>query len=81
VLVPGGWAYIGGGFGSKTLKESIVAQMTEHNHGSKAFRYKVQRNLGSETRTRFKTALEAAGIDDFAILHGDEIGLWIVMRK
>lgn len=81
VLVPGGWAYIGGGFGSKAITESIVAQMTERNQGSEAFRDRVRRNLGPETRARFDTALKTAGIDRSSILHNDEIGLWMVMRK
>jgi ubiquinone/menaquinone biosynthesis C-methylase UbiE len=81
VLSPGGWAYIGGGFGSKAITESIVAEMTKRNQGSKEFRDRVRRNLGPETRDRFEAALKSAGIDSFSILHSDEIGLWIVMRK
>lgn len=81
VLAPGGWAYIGGGFGSKAVTESIVEEMTRRNQGSHGFRDRVHRNLGPETRDRFKTALITAGIDRFSILHDDEIGLWMVMRK
>ena len=81
VLAPGGWAYIGGGFGSKAITESIVAEMTKRNQGSDEFRDRVRRNLGPETRARFETALQATGIDGFSILHDDDIGLWMVVRK
>jgi ubiquinone/menaquinone biosynthesis C-methylase UbiE len=81
VLSPGGWAYIGGGFGSKVVTESIVEEMTKRNQGSEEFRDRVRRNLGPETRARFETALKTAGIDSFSILHDDDIGLWMVVRK
>ena len=81
VLAPGGWAYIGGGFGSKALTESIVAQMTERSQGKGDFKEKVRRNLGSETRARFEAALKTAGIEDASVLHNEEIGLWMVIRK
>ena len=81
VLAPDGWAYIGGGFGSRKLKESIEREMSSRNQGSDQFRNKVRRNLGAETITRFETALQAADIVSFSILHNDDIGLWLVMRK
>ncbi|MFZ1984232.1 MAG: hypothetical protein WAU91_07445 [Desulfatitalea sp.] len=43
--------------------------------------HRVDRNLGTETRARFETALARAGIPSFSILHTEEIGLWVVMRK
>ncbi|MFA7012276.1 MAG: class I SAM-dependent methyltransferase [Desulfobacterales bacterium] len=81
VLAPHGWAYIGGGFGSRELKESIEREMSSRNQENEQFRNKGRRNLGPETRSRFETALQTAGIDSFSILHGDDIGLWLVMRK
>ena len=81
VLSPGGWAYIGGGFGSKAVTESIVSEMKKRNQGSDEFRDRVRRNLGLETREHFETALKTAGIEKFSILHDDEIGLWMVARK
>ena len=81
VLAPGGFAYIGGGFGSKVLRESIKKQMAARNSGCNRFGEKMRNNLGPEMRSRFQEALEAAGIPDYSILHGEDIGLWIVMRK
>lgn len=81
VLAPQGCAYIGGGFGSHAMKDAISRQMQARNRGSRAFGDKVRHNLGPETRRRFETSLHQAGIDSFSILHNDDIGLWIVMRK
>ena len=81
VLAPGGWAYIGGGFGSRALTKSIIAQMAERNRGSGKFGDKVRRNLGTETRGRFESALQTAGIEKASILHDEEIGLWMVIHK
>lgn len=81
VLTPDGWAYIGGGFGSKGVTESIVLEMKKRNQGSDEFRDRVRRNLGPESRERFETALKTAGLDRAYILHDEEIGLWIIIRK
>jgi ubiquinone/menaquinone biosynthesis C-methylase UbiE len=81
VITPDGWAYIGGGFGSKAITESIVSEMKKRNQGSDEFRDRVRRNLGPESRERFETALKTAGLDRASILHDEEIGLWIIIRK
>ncbi len=81
VLAPDGWAYIGGGFGSREVRESIEREMASLNHNKGPFSNRVRRNLGPETRARFETALDKAGIKTFSILHDEEIGLWILMRK
>jgi ubiquinone/menaquinone biosynthesis C-methylase UbiE len=81
ILAPQGWAYIGGGFGSRELKESIEREMASRGKSTGPFGDKVRRNLGPETRNRFVTALETAGIDSYSILQSDDIGLWLVMRK
>lgn len=75
MLTPGGWAYIGGGFGSRELKESIESEMASRNQGGDDFCDRVRRNLGAETRGRFETALETAGIAAYIILHNEDIGL------
>jgi SAM-dependent methyltransferase len=81
VLAPNGWAYIGGGFGSQAIKEDIERQMAANRQRGAQFRARVRRNLGPDTRTQFETALKTAGITCFSLLHSEEIGLWIVMRK
>lgn len=81
VLTPDGRAYVGGGFGTRQLKESIEREMKHRNRGSDQFQERVTRNLGVESRKRFETALENAGIHDATLLHDDEIGLWVLMRK
>ncbi|MFH0996122.1 MAG: class I SAM-dependent methyltransferase [Pseudomonadota bacterium] len=81
VLAPDGWAYIGGGFGSRELKKSIESEMSSRNQGGDDFCARVRRNLGAETRGRFETALETAGIASYIIVHSEDIGLWLIMRK
>ena len=81
ILAPNGWAYLGGGFGSRDLKASIIREMSARNQGGDQFRRQVCSNLGSKTRARFESALEASGILSFSIIHSEEIGLWIVMQK
>jgi SAM-dependent methyltransferase len=81
VLAPDGAAYIGGGFGSKALKESIKQQMAARNNGSGQFGDKMRQNLGPEMRARFQGALESVGIPGYSILQSEDIGLWIAIRK
>ncbi|MDD4072352.1 MAG: class I SAM-dependent methyltransferase [Desulfobacterales bacterium] len=81
VLAPNGWAYIGGGFGSRELKESIKREMASRDQGGDRFRNKVGRNLSPQNRALFETALQTAGIDSFTIVHNDEVGLWLAIRK
>jgi ubiquinone/menaquinone biosynthesis C-methylase UbiE len=81
VLAPRGWAYIGGGFGSKDLLESIEITMRSFNNGTDHFKHRVRRNLNQATYGRFKEALTTAGIDSGYVLQNDDIGMWVVMRK
>ncbi len=81
VLSPNGWAYIGGGFGSKELKNSIEQEMTSRQKGEGPFKNKMHRNLGPKTRIRFEKALYEAHIPSFTILQSEDIGLWILIRK
>jgi hypothetical protein len=37
--------------------------------------------LGAETRGRFETGLETAGIASYIILHSEDIGLWLIIKK
>jgi hypothetical protein len=42
VLAPDGWAYVGGGFGSQKIKESIIREMSTRNQGSDQFQQLVR---------------------------------------
>lgn len=81
ILAPGGRTWIGGGFGTAALQESIRLQMAERNKGSNAFGDKMRCNLGPERRAQFETALQAANIAEYRIVHSEEIGLWVDMHK
>ena len=81
VLAPDGWAYVGGGFGSRELKASIIREMSARNQGDDQFRRRLDRNLAPETRARFEKALETAGIAPFSIIESEEMGLWIVIQN
>lgn len=81
ILAPGGRTWIGGGFGTAALKESIRLQMAERNKGNNAFGDKMRCNLGPEMRARFEAALQTANINEYQIIQGDDIGLWIDIQK
>ncbi len=81
VLAPGGQGYIGGGFGSKKVREAIEREMLARNQGKDTFGARVRRNLGPETRARFEMALERAGLHGWETILDEETGLWVLMRK
>ena len=81
VLAPGGVAYVGGGFGSRELRQAIEREMKSRNGGVDKFGARLRKNLSVENRQKFAIALENAGIDSYEILHEEEIGLWVLMRK
>ncbi len=82
ILASGGWGYIGGGFGSRQLKEEITSQMNADPDNIKGdFRNKIKRNLGPESRERFEKALQRSGIGNYSIVQNEDIGLWIQIRK
>ncbi|MSM39894.1 MAG: methyltransferase domain-containing protein [Geobacter sp.] len=74
VLVPGGYAYIGGGFGSKALRDEIVGAMRRRDP---AWKPKFDKN---RDETVYVEHLQGAGIAGFEI-RSDESGFWIVFRK
>lgn len=77
VLVPGGYAYIGGGFGTATLKEEINAAMRAKNpEWDSQVRSRFQRN----NPVRIKEDLQCAGISSYQLIE-DDSGFWAVFRK
>ncbi len=74
VLAPGGHAYLGGGFGSRQMRDQIVANMRQRipEWTPKFDRKRDEIDYGD--------ALGKAGIRDYAIRR-DESGFWITFRK
>jgi ubiquinone/menaquinone biosynthesis C-methylase UbiE len=76
VLAPGGKTYVGGGFGTAELRDSIAAAMTKENPEWKSFRDK---NLGPDNRARIAGVL--AGLGHRHRIINDDSGLWVMMEK
>ena len=72
VLKPGGWAYIGGGFGSKTLKnkikQSVNNSRTDHI------------NIPKISIMKLKLILNNIPLKNYQILN-DNSGMWILFKK
>ena len=81
VLAPGGMSYLGGGFGSSRLKQTITRAWQEHQRDPSLWQEHMKRNLNPETQRRFQEALVQAAIPNHEIIHDQEVGLWIVIRK
>lgn len=76
VLARGGKTYIGGGFGTAELRDSIAATMTEENPDWKSFR---DRNLGPGNRARIAGVV--AGLGPTHRIISDDSGFWVMMEK
>ncbi len=76
VLAPGGKTYVGGGFGTAELRDSIAATMRTENPDWKSFRDK---NLGPENRTRIAGVIAGLGLPHRIIY--DDSGFWVIMEK
>lgn len=81
VLTPGGLAYLGGGFGSAKLKQTISRSWEEHQRDPGPWHEHMKRNLSPETQQRFQEALDEAAVGDHEIIHNPEVGMWIIIRK
>lgn len=77
ILTPGGFAYIGGGFGTKELREEIDKKMIERNSD---WKNKKKEMRGDNTTDKFKRILNQADINNYEIID-DESGFWIVIKK
>lgn len=74
ILVPGGSAYIGGGFGSEELRRRIEEQMSKR---SPDWRPKFDEKQDDEF---FVAQLRSANVDDFQMTR-DDSGFWISFKK
>ncbi|MCC7560985.1 MAG: class I SAM-dependent methyltransferase [Methanobacterium sp.] len=73
VLKPGGSGYIGGGFGSTSVKEKIKKQLKHDSNRS----YKSPPKIHIDT---FEIAILNAGIRDYTLIN-DDTGLWALFVK
>lgn len=77
VLKPGGFAYIGGGFGNVRLCDEITAKMRERDPAWEEKRRGWYRNCSPHI---VRSALAAAGIFEYDIID-DDSGYWICFTK
>lgn len=77
VIRPGGRTFIGGGFGTPSIREEITAKMRTIDP---SWEEKVKGNMGPAKDAELKAALNAAKIPDYEMVR-DGSGFWIVMKK
>jgi SAM-dependent methyltransferase len=77
VLKPGSGAYVGGGYGSRRVKEKIKGKFTNKSRDSGKNFYKSPPKIDIDT---LELAVTSAGIEDY-ILINDDSGLWVTIRK
>lgn len=75
VLKPGGWGYIGGGFGNKKILDEVL---TLRANDTKWLEQRKKR-IGQKSIGKFKNLLAKLHIDG-TVEHSD-IGTWIIFRK
>lgn len=77
VLAPGGFAYIGGGFGSSQIKKRVDERMSQINPDWFGF---VNKNIGHEQPLKWREILSETDIPEFDIEH-NSYEMWLVFRK
>ena len=77
VLSPGGFAYIGGGFGTPQIKKQIDEKMLQINPDWLGF---VEKNIGPKESSKWRGILSKTNIPTFNMEH-NPIEMWIVFRK
>ncbi len=76
VLKPGGYAYIGGGFGSQELFEEIRKKMKSYDDWEK----NVRQRMSKSNTDRMKNYLKQADIENVEI-KDNETGFWIIIYQ
>jgi ubiquinone/menaquinone biosynthesis C-methylase UbiE len=74
-LRPGGWAFVGGGFGTRELRDEILAEKADDGEWNKA-----RKERGNKHPPEHFRAMLAELSIDGVVDSGDE-GMWIVFRK
>lgn len=82
LLAPGGWAYVGGGLGTKELGESIKEQMAEARKkdggdGPRCFDRKNSKALEDEAYYALFEGTKAA----LTVIDNDDEGHWVIIQK
>ena len=77
VLAPGGFAYIGGGFGTSQIKRRVDERMSQINPDWFGF---VNKNIGPEQPSKWRDILSETDIPEFDIEH-NSYEMWLVFRK
>lgn len=77
VLSPGGFAYIGGGFGTPQIKEQIDKKMLQINPDWLEF---IDKNIGPEEPPKWKDILSKTDIPKFNIEH-NPVEMWLIFNK
>lgn len=75
VLRPGGWAWIGGGFGTAELLREIEATKSDDPEWNRKRKERMTQNPPEH----FRAMLERLGID--GVVEHQEAGMWIIIQK
>ncbi|HOI72136.1 MAG TPA: class I SAM-dependent methyltransferase [Methanobacterium sp.] len=73
VLMPGGFGFIGGGFGSAAVKKKVKKQIKHQSNRPYENSPKIQVD-------DLETAVKDVGIHSYTIIN-DESGLWVIFKK
>lgn len=77
VLAPGGATYLGGGFGSRNLREQVVSEMLKRDPSWDCY---AKKKANEDDIRRFVEMIEEIGCRFYRIID-DETGFWIVLSK
>ena len=73
VLMPGGFGFIGGGFGSDAVKKKVKKRIKHQS-------YRPHENSPKIQVDDLETAVKDVGIHSYTIIN-DESGLWVIFKK
>ncbi|MFZ7110472.1 MAG: class I SAM-dependent methyltransferase [Desulfatiglandales bacterium] len=77
VLARGGATYIGGGFGSRELRERVIEEMLKRDPEWDCY---AKKKADENDLQRFREMFEEIGVGAYRIID-DETGFWIVLKK
>lgn len=77
VLAPGGATYIGGGFGSRELREQVIKEMAVRDPEWKCYAKK----MDEDGLDRFKNMFTEIGCGNHYRIIDDDTGMWVVLSK